>query len=198
MKPVRTILLSLLSVAGVLQSSGEYVIVTANNVNVRTEPNTSSSVVGKAYKDHVYPVFDGEYGDFTSILYPYFNDVTFRIDTGEAFIASRFIADFVESPISRSVIGHTFRIANHDSECDGVLEMEFVNSSTVNINYRLYNPEMQRAGGTGTLEWGSMQARYDGSKLEGTGEFEGTGSSSEIVYDAARKMLYCCGWTWEW
>lgn len=173
-------------------SMAEYVMVTANNVNVRAGAYSSANVVGKASKNEVYRVFHGNYGDWTSILYPYWDEATFTMDSREAFITSQYLKPFTESPITRAVIGHTFRAVGHDSEYDGYLNMTFADANTVTITYRLVNPEWQRGGGSGTLDFASFEARYNGSQLTPEGDH------GVIIYDAGKGLLYCNDISWEW
>lgn len=185
----RNLILLLLSlVIAVTASAADYVYVKANSVNLRAKPSTSSSKLTTLYCGEVLHSL-GRDGDWVSVIATVFNEITFKEENKKGYVNAAYVEPIENSPVPESIFGKEFVLLNNDTDVTGYLAFER-SGSNIDYTYRVVSREMQRSGGSGTLDFGSGSVTYAASSLSAVND-------NPTIYDATRGILYLGGMLWK-
>lgn len=191
MKHLTIILLALVSAfASFAQEVTSYAYVTKSNVNLRTQPSTSSAVFGKAEFGNIYLVMQTK-GDWTQI------EVSNGPDSDYPWISSKFVETLNHTGFPKEKLDASF--SYEDGPDFGMLSFENAgkdeyDNDLIRYSYWIKNRDMQNDGGTGIVVNESGTVLYLGSLSQPEQYMDEVGSA---IYDEKKGLLWYGGFLWK-
>ncbi len=161
-----------------------YAYVKTDGVNLRTKPNTTSRVYGKAGVGEIH-LITNFIGDWYEL------DYDLGIESTTVYIKKDFVdvlhgTSAIDNPAAKSFL-------LDDGDLVGFLTFEKTSDENMlNYNYMLKSRSMQAAGGSGTVDVGNGIAMYfNGNLMQPESH-----ADAPLVYDPTSGKLSFAGYLW--
>lgn len=176
----------------------QYCYVTADKLNVRNSPDSSGAKITSLSRYDVVEIIEPG-AEWTCVSFIDYDD-NFDEVRRQGYVATRFVSMLEPCPVTEALANRDFVFAeNEPRDIAYSLEIE-ENNGVLRYAYRLASIEMQRMGGSGTLDWGNGRiAGYGGDfySVTDTSMSSENGAKQPLIYDCHNGMLYLCGHLWQ-
>jgi len=151
MKRIKSIFLAAASILAAVPAGAVPAIVKADILNVREKPSTEAKRVGRLPMGTILDM--GEVTDeWCPMTWNHYNPKTGDYEPASGYVKAEFVVPMKEEGVPADWIGRKLYLYNDKEDIDGLVLIQRRADGDVSLWFRTVDRELQRAGGTGTLE----------------------------------------------